>query len=63
MIGHNSGFAALVKKRVPDVLTIRCTIHRHVLASETATLLARGFNRDSAGWKFYSGKGFKLPLV
>ena len=35
MIGHRSGFAALVKERVPDLIMNHCVLHRHALAAKT----------------------------
>ena len=35
MIGHRSGFAALVKVRVPDLIMNHCVLHRHALAAKT----------------------------
>jgi len=70
MIGHNSIFAALVKKCVPDILTIHCTIHRCALASETlhATLLARVFKnvlylfvRPTTNWQMILMTPLLLP--
>ena len=35
MIGHRSGFAALVKVRVPDLIMNHYVLHRHALAAKT----------------------------
>ncbi|XP_068205215.1 protein FAM200C-like [Palaemon carinicauda] len=35
MLGNKSGFAALVKERVPDIITKHCVLHRHALAVKT----------------------------
>ena len=35
MLGSKSGFATLVKKKNPDVITTHCLIHREALASKT----------------------------
>ena len=63
VISHNSGFAAHVKKRVPDALI---SLHHPSIChciENTATPLARGLNKDCAGRKFYSRKGCKSTLL
>ena len=35
MIGKKSGFAALLKTKVPDVIVKHCFLHRHALAAKT----------------------------
>ncbi|XP_068200624.1 protein FAM200C-like [Palaemon carinicauda] len=35
MLGNKSGFAALVKERVPDIITKHCVLHRRALAVKT----------------------------
>ena len=35
MIGKKSGFAALLKKKVPDIIVKHCFLHRHALAAKT----------------------------
>ena len=35
MIGKKSGFAALLKKKVPDIIVKHCFLHRHSLAAKT----------------------------
>ncbi|XP_068243806.1 protein FAM200C-like [Palaemon carinicauda] len=35
MLENTSGFAALVKERVPDIITKHCVLHRHALAEKT----------------------------
>lgn len=35
MIGNRSGFAALVKESVPDLIMKHCVLHRHALAAKT----------------------------
>ena len=35
MIGKRSGFAALLKKKVPDIIVKHCFLHRHALAAKT----------------------------
>ncbi|VVC43270.1 Hypothetical protein CINCED_3A006807 [Cinara cedri] len=34
MLGKSSGFTALIKKEIPDII-IHCVLHRHALASKT----------------------------
>ena len=34
MIGKKSGFAALLKKKVPDIIVKHCFLHRHALAAK-----------------------------
>lgn len=35
MLGNKSGFSALVKKEVPDIVTTHCILHRQALACKT----------------------------
>ena len=35
MIGKKSGFAALLKTKVPDIIVKHCFLHRHALAVKT----------------------------
>ncbi|XP_068240038.1 protein FAM200C-like [Palaemon carinicauda] len=35
MLGNKSGFAALVKERVPNIITKHCVLHRHALVVKT----------------------------
>ena len=35
IIGKRPGFAALLKKKVPDIIVKHCFLHRHVLAAKT----------------------------
>lgn len=35
MIGKRSGFAALLKEKVPDIIVKHCFLHRHALAAKT----------------------------
>ena len=35
MIGKRSGFAALLKKKAPDIIVKHCFLHRHALAAKT----------------------------
>jgi hypothetical protein len=35
MLGKTSGFTALIKKEIPDIIIIHCFLHRHALASKT----------------------------
>ena len=35
MMGKQSGFVALVKKKCPDVIVTNCVLHRHALATKT----------------------------
>lgn len=35
MLGNTSGFAALIKKEIPQVTSTHCILHRHALASRT----------------------------
>ncbi|XP_065650323.1 protein FAM200C-like [Hydra vulgaris] len=35
MLGNTSGFAALVKKEIPNITITHCFLHRHALASRT----------------------------
>ncbi|XP_050064407.1 protein ZBED8-like [Aphis gossypii] len=34
-LGKSSGFTALIKKEIPDIIIIHCFLHRHALASKT----------------------------
>jgi hypothetical protein len=38
MLGSKSGFAALLKKEIPQVLVTHCFLHRHALAAKTLPL-------------------------
>jgi len=35
MLGKSSGFTALIKKEIPDIIITHCFLHRHALASKT----------------------------
>ena len=37
MIGKKSGFAALLKTKIPDIIVKHCFLHRHALAAKTLT--------------------------
>ena len=39
MMGHRSGFTALVKQRAPQVSTSHCFLHRHALATRTLPIV------------------------
>ena len=43
MLGNKSGFAALVKERVPDVTTKHYVLHRHALVAKTLPSLFKEF--------------------
>ena len=34
MLGNNFGFAALVKKKTPNVTVTHCMLHRHALVAK-----------------------------
>jgi len=34
MLGKSSGFTALIKKEIPDIIITHCFLHRHSLASK-----------------------------
>ena len=38
MIGHQSGFVALMKQVAPRIVSNHCAIHKYALACETLTL-------------------------
>ena len=38
MIGHRSGFVALIKQVVPHTVSSHCTIHKYALACKTLPL-------------------------
>ena len=37
MIGKKSGFAALLKTKIPDIIVKHCFFHRHALVAKTLT--------------------------
>jgi hypothetical protein len=39
MLGNKSGFAALVKQKVPHVGVTHCFLHRHALATKTLPIV------------------------
>ena len=41
MLGHRSGFTALVKKRAPHVTTYNCILHRHAIATRTLPIVLK----------------------
>ena len=41
IMGHRSGFAALVRKRAPHVTTYHWILHRHALATRTLPIVLR----------------------
>ena len=41
MLDKTSGFASLVKKKVPHIIVIHCFLHQHALASKTLSSTSR----------------------
>ena len=43
MSSHRSGFVALVKIVVPDIISVHCVLHRYALASKTPQKSSKKF--------------------
>ena len=60
MIGHRSGFVALIKQVAPHIVSNHCAIHKYALACKTLPLELKSILDDC---EFHSWQGREFPII